>query len=278
VHQAKLVVTASDAEQDSLENSVCLLRRPEMVVQTIQRPFEGRTYHGFVLAGASINPDDPTAEELLADDFLRYAEPPAHDRWIPGTGRKQASQANLTGRYVAPWIPNLKGIESSVLDALFELFGAPPPTDNKGPESVLRHLKFLKGEPGSGGRGVSAPRRPEVLLSNWRVVDNRWDVTFEITARNQHAGWLIEPHLRFVGLDGKGYRIPWDQPLTVVSGGTPIGDSVYIPPADRGRKVSAVVRGLSSDKLPIPADEAAIDVVIGRLHEPPAPLGEEADR
>jgi hypothetical protein len=266
VHQAKLVVTASDAQADSLENNVCLLRRPEMVVQTIQRPFEGRAYHGFLLAGASIRPDAPTEQDMLADDFLRYAEPPAHDRWIPGSGRKQASQANLTGRYVAPWIPNLKGIESSVLDALFDLFGAPPPTENRGPEAVLKHLRFLRGEPGKGGRGVSAPRRPEIIVTDWKVIDDRWDVTFEIVARNQPTGWLIEPHLRFLGLDGRGHTVPWEEPLTVVSGGEMHGTTVRIPASERGRKLKAVIRGLSTDDLPIPAREAAIDVVVGRIH------------
>lgn len=265
VHQAKLVVTMSDAQPDSLENNVCLLRRPEMVVQTVQRPFEGRTYHAFLLAGGSIRPDAPTPEDLLADDFLRYAEPPAHDRWIPGSGRKQASQANLTGRYVAPWIPNLKGIESSVLDALFEMFGTPPPTDAKGPESVLKHLRFLKGGPGTGGSSSAAPRRPEITLTDWKVVDGRWNVNFEITARNQPDGWLLEPQLRFVGLDGRKYPVKWAEPPSVVSGGCTQGDAVRMPEAERGRKLRAVVKATSTDALPIRADEAVIEVVVGRV-------------
>jgi hypothetical protein len=264
-HTAKLVVTSSDAQKDSLENSVCLIRRPEMVVQNIERSFEGQTYHAFVLAGASITPDAPSPQELNADDFLRFAEPPAHDRWIPGTGRHQASQANLTARYTAPWIPNLKNIEKSIHDALFELFGTPPPTDSKGPESVLRHLKFLRGEPGRGGRGSSAPRRPEILLSDWKVEEGRWKLTFEIAARNQRDGWLLEPHLRFVGLDGKGTQVAWES-LTVIAGGEAHGRAVRIPEASRGRKVKAVVHGVSTDALPIPAHEAAVDVVIGRVH------------
>ena len=89
VHTARLVVTLSDDDKDSLENRICLLRRPEMVVETIGRECEGRTYHGFLLAGAAIRPDEPTVDDLRADDFLRFAEPPAHDRWIPGSGTRQ---------------------------------------------------------------------------------------------------------------------------------------------------------------------------------------------
>jgi len=79
-HTAKLVVTLSDEQPDSLENKVCLFRRPEMVVQTIDKEFEGRTYHAFLLAGAAINPKAPSLDEQRADDFLRFAEPPAHDQ------------------------------------------------------------------------------------------------------------------------------------------------------------------------------------------------------
>lgn len=267
-HHAKLVVTPSNAQQDNLENSVCLLRRPEMVVQTLPREFEGRTYHAFLLAGASINPDAPSDDEVLADDFLRFAEPPAHDRWIPGSGRNQASQANLTGRYVAPWLPNLRNIHTEVLTALYDLFGAPPVTDGKAPEAILRNLRFLQGEPGTGGAGASALRKPEVDLVEWHVVDGRWNVVFEITARNRAEGWAVDPLLKFVGLDGKGTSIAWES-LTVQSGDAAVdAGTVTLSPSGKRRKLTAVVRGLSVADLPIPAQESAIDVVVGRAVAP----------
>ena len=274
VHQAKLVVTMSDVQSDSLENNVCLFRKPEMVVQTLKREFEGRTYHAFLLAGASISPDAPSKEELRADDFLRFAEPPAHDRWIPGSGRTQASQANLTARYKAPWIPHLREIETRILEALFELFDAPPASEAKGPESVLRHLRFLRGEPGTGGTGAGIGRKPAVRLSDWAVVDGAWDVTFEITARNRPEGYLVVPQLRFIGLDGKGTAVPWRR-LEVIAGGDVRDDKIHLPATSRGRKLTAVVRGLSSAELPIPAEESAVDVVIARVEEPEPAAGDE---
>jgi hypothetical protein len=278
VHEAKLVVTLSDDQTDSLEDRVCLVRRPEMVVQTIHRPFEGRKFHAFLLAGAAINPKSPSKEELRADDFLRFAEPPAHDRWIPGSGRYQASQANLTARYVAPWIPNLKAIETNVLDALFELFGDPPVENTSGPEAIMKHLRFLKGEAGKGGTGGGALRRPEIILSDWHVDQGRWDVTFEIVARNEPEGWLIEPQLRFVGLDGTGTKVDWAS-LEVISGGE-LADAniIRIPNAGNRRKVTTVVHGTSASDLPIPADESAIDVIVGRIKDPKSPSGGEVNK
>jgi hypothetical protein len=263
-HTAKLVVTVSDQQPDSLENSVCMFRKPEMVVQTLKRDFEGRTFHAFLLAGGAIEPDSPTIEQVRADDFLRFSEPPAHDRWIPGSGRGQTSQANLTARYKAPWLPNLRDIEKNVLDELFALFDAPPPLESKGPESVLKHLRFLRGQSGSGGSGGAAPRKPLATLTAWQVVGGAWNVTFQLTARNRSEGYLIQPQLRFIGLDGGGTPVAWDS-LAVVSGGALMGDMVHVPGTPKGRKLTAVVHGVSTTALPIPASEAAIDVVVVRF-------------
>ncbi|WP_418606474.1 hypothetical protein [Georgenia sp. SUBG003] len=123
VHQAKLVVTLSDDNADSLENRVCLFRQPEMIVETVDHTLEGRKYHAFLLAARrstrTHHPEGSPRRRLL-----RFSEPPAHDRWIPGSGRKQASQANLTARYVAPWKKNLQEIDRNVRAALNDLFGA----------------------------------------------------------------------------------------------------------------------------------------------------------
>ncbi|MGW6278749.1 hypothetical protein [Kribbella sp. NPDC055071] len=271
VHTAKLVVTMSDDDRDTLENTVCFIRKPEMVVQTVGREFEGRIYHAFLLAGAAIHPDTPSTDDIRADDFLRFAEPPAHDRWIPGAGRGQISQANLTARYVAPWLPNLKSIGDEVLKALFDLFDTVPTSDEKGPEAIFRNLRFLQGEAGIGGAG-GALRRPEIRVTDWKVVEDCWNVTFELRARNRPEGWSVEPHLCLVGLDGRGDRVEW-QELDVLSGGVVDDDDIKLYPARRGRTLTAVIRGKSGPNLPIPAAESSVDVLIGRCSPLVGPMG-----
>lgn len=266
VHNAKLVITVSDLDKDTLENRVCLFRKPEMVVQTIDRVFEGRTYHAFLLAGGAISPDGPTLEQTRADDFLRYAEPPAHDRWIPGSGRRQTSQANLTAHYVAPWVPNLKQIEASIQDALTDLFGAPPPTAEKAPESIFKHLKFLRGEHGTGGAGATAQSKPTVDIVKWKVVDGRWNLEIQIKARNRPEGWSVEPTLHFFGLDGNSTIVDW-QSLEPVSGCSKQDGLILLAPTEKGRFLKATVRAISIAELPIPAEESAIDVLL-RVHGP----------
>jgi len=262
-HTAKLVVTLSDDQADSLENKVCLFRRPEMVVQTVDKEFEGRTYHAFLMAGAAVNPESPSVEEERADDFLRFAEPPAHDQWIPGSGRTKTSQANLTAHYKAPWVPNLRNIRQSILDQLSDLFGAPPPSDDKPPKSIFRNLAFLQGEAGSGARGTTSVRKPEIRIHRADVVSGAWHLDFEIRARNRPEGWSVEPRLVLVGLDGGHLDIPWES-LEVDAPAEKTGKTIALHGKSRGRILTATLRGISSASLPIPAVESAVDVRIAR--------------
>lgn len=270
-HTAKLVVTLSDDQKDSLENKVCLFRRPEMVVQTVDKEFEGRTYHVFLMAGAAVNPESPTLDELRADDFLRFAEPPAHDQWIPGSGRTKTSQANLTAHYKAPWVPNLKNIRKAILDQLSDIFGTPPPSDDKPPKSIFKNLAFLQGETGGGGRGTAPTRKPEIRIHNATVVDGAWHLDFEIRARNRPEGWSVEPRLALVGLDGGHQDIKWEL-LEVDPPAEHAGTAVILLHKPRGRLLTTTVRGVSTTSLPIPASESAVDVRIARADVAPASL------
>jgi hypothetical protein len=264
MHIAKLVVTLSDEQRDGLEDKVCLFRQPEMVVQTIDKKYEGRRYHAFVVAGAAVNPGDPTQQDRWADDFLRFAEPPAHDRWIPSKGRGQASQVNLTANYVAPWIPNLESIEREVGKQLNELFDVIPVPDAKGPESVLRHLRFLHSQPGPGPGPGGAARKPVVEIVDWFVQDGRWHVEVEVQAKNRPEGWAFSPTLVLMGLDGK-QPIKWDRPLEALEGCTTKDGRVLLQPTTRSRRLTARFRGVSTAELPIPAELSVVDIVSGTV-------------
>ncbi|PXW31280.1 UNVERIFIED_CONTAM: hypothetical protein DES50_10546 [Williamsia faeni] len=262
-HQAQLVVTISDDQKDTLENRVCLFRKPEMIVQTIDKSFENHTYHAFLLTGGAIHPQVEDNAARSADDFLRFAEPPAHDRWIPRAGRGKTSQSSLNAHYAPPWLPNLRKIESEILAALYEIFGAPPASDGKPPASVFKHLSFLRGEPGHGGSGSTTTAKPSVTIEKWDVRNGKWHITFQIRARNRPNGWRIAPTLFFFGLDGRSIEIPWE---AISSKDAKMDGEVAILAAkDRGRFIKATLEAVSTDQLPIPAEEAAIDIALRDL-------------
>lgn len=273
VHQAKLVVTVSDDSADALANKVCLLRQPEMIVQTIDRSFEGRSYHAFLLAGGALNPGRPTLPELRADDFLRFAEPPAHDRWVPGKGRGQTSQANLNGRYFAPWVPHLQGIETQVLAALNSLFSQQVSTEAKPPQALLKRLEFLRGDAGTGGRTSPSAKKPQLDVLDAAVVDGRWTVDFEVKVKNRAEGWRLTPRIALLGMDGSREQVAW-QTLTLAKGdGAVTGVDLDIPAAAKGRFIKVRLRGVSTAELPIPAAESFAEVTV---HDPrPIPGGED---
>ncbi|OBF21612.1 hypothetical protein A5725_13545 [Mycobacterium kubicae] len=269
-HVAKLVVTLSDDQPDSLENKVCLFRKPEMVVQTVDKVFEGRTYHAFLLAGGAIRPNNPSLDETRADDFLRFAEPPAHDQWIPRSGRNKTSQANLTAHYRAPWVPNLRNIEKAVIDQLFGLFGAPPVAEDQPPKAIFNNLGFLRGDSRTGGRGASAPRKPDIRIQQAAVVDGVWEMIFDIRAKNRSEGWAVVPRLAFVGLDGGHVDVEWqtfevDETAELDPRGT-----VIMRGKPRGRILTTTVRATSVRELPIPASESAIDVRLAHTDVAPS--------
>jgi hypothetical protein len=271
-HVAKLVVTLSDDQPDSLENKVCLFRKPEMVVQTIDKVFEGRTYHAFLLAGGAIRPGNPSLDETRADDFLRFAEPPAHDQWIPRSGRNKTSQANLTAHYRAPWVPNLRNIEKAVVDQLFGLFGAPPVAEDQPPKAIFNNLGFLRGDSGTGGRGASAPRKPDVRIQQARVVDGAWELMFDIRAKNRAEGWALVPKLAFVGLDGGHVDVAWQTFEVDETAEVDAQRAVIMRGKPRGRILSTIVRATSVRELPIPASESAIAIRLA--HADVAPVAD----
>ncbi len=89
-------------------------------------------------------------------------------------------------------------------------------------------------------------------------------MTSEVKAKNRLEGWAVRPALALVGFDGGHEIVGWDD-LTVEGGNAFIeGDELRLPGRERGRFVKALVRGVSTGQLPVPAEETGIDVVLRR--------------
>jgi hypothetical protein len=256
VHTAKLVVTLSDEDPDSLENKVCLFRGPGMVVEHLERSFPSTTYHAFLLAGEAVNRSNPSTEMSRADDFLRFAEPPAHDMWIPR--RNGPAQTSLGANYSTPFRQPLEEIRLQVFTHLRSLFDTAPASGDRIPAALLKHFRFLN----QGGGDHGPRRRPDLELDSWMIVDGAWVVQVTATMKNRSEGWSFEPLLQFVGLEGRGAAVRW-QELEPLEGCTVSDGRVSVAGRSSGRVARAVFVGRSDPTShPIPAERSAIDIAV----------------
>lgn len=262
-HQAKLVITLSEARDDVLDDCVGLFRRPGMVVQTVEERIPGITYQAFLAAGAAAahQATAPTSDPShdRADDYFRFAEPPAHDLWIP-TGR--SPQTSLGSNYRPPFLPPLRRLRGDLVRLLREEFGVVGQDEQVGPESVLKHLRIL--DEGVGGGGPRVKPHPRLLA--WGVNgQGEWAVEVEVEMRRRDEGWSFEPAVVFVSDEGAGERVGWGR-LEPVEACTVDGTRVTLVPTSRAQVQRCRFRGTTDPTThPLPAIESAIDVTVRRL-------------
>lgn len=267
-HRARLVVTVSDDEADSLENKICLFRGAEMLVETIADEIPDTTFHAFLAAGLAVAPDEPTEELRRADEFLRLAEPPSHDHWIPSSS---SGGHSLGPNYVPPYLPGLRAIRTQVRDALREIFGVTPKPDDRPPLAIARHLNILgAGQGGAEGR----IKKPVATLTQWEIDANgAWSVELSVEMKAREEGWMFRPELVFVGADARMQPVDWAE-IEVLDGCRLEGPDAVVEGKPRGRS-RCRLRGITDPAShPIPASLSAIDV---RAAAPRvAPTAEEA--
>lgn len=263
-HEAKLVVTLSDDQEDRLENRICLLRGPEMVVETLFEEFPNITYHAFLLAGRAVDPTSDDEKLRLADDFLRIAEPPSHDRWIPP--QSGSLRTSLAANYVAPYVKNLRDIRDAIKRELRELFGIIREADDRPPEALAKMLRVIAtGPPVRIGK-------PHLTIDAASVEGDSWVVVVRAVMKNRPEGWRFRPVPRFVGVEG-GEPIGWAH-LEPVSNCAIEGGYVLVDGAPgAARTLRATFRGVTDPAThPIPAFRSALDVTAAE----PGPLLVEA--
>jgi hypothetical protein len=263
VHTAKLVVTLADEDPDPLEDGVCLFRRPEMVVEVLRKRYPGKAYHAFLAAGVAVNPSAPTEEDRWADDFLRFAEPPSHDQWIP-SGRRGAPQENLRNNYFQPFVQNLEKIRTDVFAELDALFNAPPPKSPNGPMAVAKHLRFLSKGP------VPPPQvRKPVLTINEGAFDptiGAWVLDIGVDAAVRSEGWSFVPQVVFQGDDRSLIEAP--AIVEAVDGCSVDGSRVLLPNTVGRKRLTGFFRLTTRpDEHPMNPAEAAVTVTLKDLGE-----------
>ncbi|GAA2886420.1 helix-turn-helix transcriptional regulator [Streptomyces mexicanus] len=133
IHQAVLLVTEATGDNDRPINQVHSLRGNRMTVKkaTVPRlPLGTNPFQAVLLVGEAAGEAAPFAKE--AEEFLRAAEPPEHDRW--------GQTEELTLRWSPSAYRRIEALTREVNNAVRELVARPKRSNREGGEALRKAL------------------------------------------------------------------------------------------------------------------------------------------
>ena len=150
-----------DKDIDNVRDRIWRFRRPGMVVRSGgggSLSISARPYAAAVLCGRAAGEGN---ENNRIEHFLRAAEPPEHDKWLPDT---RAIKTNYKTHGVKA---KLDRFDNAIKVAIRDLVSLPEKRGGTLPKELLKHLRF--GDSSGGGN-------PRFLTANTsaKIEDNRW--------------------------------------------------------------------------------------------------------
>jgi hypothetical protein len=201
-HDAILLVTHADDAGESSEpiNTVTYMRGSRMVV--MEKKVTGLAvgalpFHALVLAGEAAIEDE---DAVIAERFLRAAEPPEHNNWL-------ATQ-KVTNNYDPRLAKQTLGqFMRAVQDRIREIVSTPLVVQSDGPDA-LRELLRLKTS------SVRQEKQPKVKTAGGSIrADGSWRVWATITVPRRDDGrvWVFDPIVRFASDSGPAVSVAWKE-------------------------------------------------------------------
>jgi hypothetical protein len=186
----------TDGESTELANSVALMRGATGMVVDYRRNVgvasrfsdRGQSYFGVLLTGRMHGTSEA---DLHFEEFLRSAEPPAHDRWDHRQERVQ--QAYKTGGGQGRTVKQaLDQIGSDIDDFLRKEAREEVPSGSRGPEELIRLLTFGKRR---GERKRSQKMHLDSGTIDFKPTDRRWTVEgASYGLVNESPDWESDDH------------------------------------------------------------------------------------
>ncbi|MFG2927021.1 helix-turn-helix transcriptional regulator [Streptomyces achromogenes] len=171
-HEAVLLVTEADSDKDTPKNQVHSLRGNRMTVKkaTVPRlPVGTNPFQAVLLAGEAAGDSAPFAKE--AEEFLRAAEPPEHDRW--------GQTEELTLRWSPSAYRRINMLTTEVNNAVRELVARPRRANRESGEA-LRKALTVKSRPKA--KVPSGPVVPVLDGLEATIGDGgEWRITAEVS-------------------------------------------------------------------------------------------------
>lgn len=240
-----------DAASDPRVGHVAYVRGRAMVTRYQPRSGSvgGRPFHAMLLAGTLVGRG---AEQVAAEQFLRMAEPPAHDRW--------SYNADLGERFARGGRKALDEFHSRVTEELQKLLRPLISRSNDGPEALKRLLQIRPAKQGT-------TKQPQVRIANSSatVVDGAWRIDAELVIDPTTRVLRITPRLLFQCEGAAAIPVSWNM-IQVEDGDASVNDHVLIA-QPRTKRLS--FRGWSDPRShPVEASQSSVLLdVIGRVEE-----------
>lgn len=196
--ECQLLVRLSESEDGALENNLGYVRGRGMIVKYVRKrglPLGARPFQAVLLAGTLVS---DSQEQENAEQFLRFAEPPAHNDW--------EYNSDLGEKYERGAGARLDELEDRINETLRDLVQPPLPETKEGP-AVLRNLLQLK-------TPTSDPTdRPKakVLSADGVLIDGAWRVEAEVSVDQSPKELVITPWLGFEREDGPSVPVRWKE-------------------------------------------------------------------
>lgn len=220
-----LLVRLADPEAASSDprvGQVAYTRGRAMVVRYQQRAsvVGGRPFHAALLAGTFVG---RSPEQIFLEQFLRVAEPPAHDKWVYGP--------DVGERYHRGAKKVLDDFHSRVTEELQRILRPVSTRQGGGPEVLQRLLQIRPPTGGSAGQ-------PQVRIArrSARVEDGIWIVEAELSVNPTPKNLLVTPRLSFRCEGGAAIPVAWSRIEVLEGGATVDGTSLKLAP--RTKRVS----------------------------------------
>jgi RNA polymerase primary sigma factor len=217
--ECKLVVrlAAPDNERsDPRLNDVAYVRGRAMVTRYQNKGnvvVGGRPFHAILLAGTMLG---RTAEHIAIEEFLRLAEPPAHDKWAYNT--------DVAEVYARGSKRVLDEFFDRVVEQLQRILRPIALSQDQGPE-ILNRLFLLR------SMKPAAPRRPRATLrsASGAIQDGAWVIEAEVSIEPVASSVVVTPILSFEQ-EGGHYSVRWAH-LDVIDGTAEVRDGgILVPP------------------------------------------------
>lgn len=198
-HRAVLLVTEAE-DADGKLNRVVAMRGNRMTVRDVAvpgLPSSTNPFQAVLLAGNAAGPDAPHASE--AEEFLRAAEPPEHNRW------GQTEELTLT--YSPSAYRRIASLTWETNTAIKKLVANP----QKRPKAEGGRLaKKLTVGAGTKKRRLSAATLPVLEELDAKVIDTgAWQVIGEIRIPAGGHDWRLTPVAKFDVRSGPRPTIAW---------------------------------------------------------------------